>query len=727
MTEVPAVATESAARPPVENIPKSTNIPHKENTRVWQKRAELLQLAQDKDVSTIFLIAGTGTGKTFAGSQIMLEAIGPTGKMVMTENLRKATQASAETIADDRGEEVGKTVGFQNRYHRAVSADTRLLFCPMQSLLNKVERDPLLNEYDLVMVDEVHKESKQNEILLATLKDIQAKRKSGGKPLKIVLTSATMDAAKLGEYFPGAKTVEVPGENIEVPPVWHEKEVPMKELPQAAAEKVKWAIQDQKDTGNILVFLSGKPQIDEAKKALETMKLGDDVEVHPYYGTMTKEEQNLITEKLKGSNKRLVFLATNAAQESLTWPIQVVIDTCTHKQQKFDPITGRSYLMEEKAPLDHLTQRKGRVGRKKPEDPTHPDKYYPLTTQSDWEGRKKYETAEIQRTDLSTEILTLLAGGYDPNPNSTKPNAFKYLNKPDRSHVDSAYKRLEKIGALKDGSLTEKGRFMASLQLSANNASLVADGIRYGVVEDAAALAAMLETYPTAFAESLSKEGDSPTSDLTPLIGLLKGYGKAEDKKAWATERGLRFDDMKDAFDLYKGLLEEGRKNPPPLSADQLVQIGTAGLDLAIHDSFADAEVTGFKKGSLMVEGVGGSASIRIDKNSTLAKNKNIPVFVSTNIRTIMDHGSEKKFAGLNHELSREVQGILYGKETAPTSGSKKPEPKMPEEKKEEQITEPEAKSEKKEKKEETSPPPEPPKKLKWWQKLGNWFKRFFG
>ncbi len=731
----PATVLENknAAPTTAEVLPKApTTMLPREQLLVWMKRPEILKAIQDNP--TVLLIAGTGTGKTRGGTQIALEAIGSTGNMVMTENLRKATEEGASTVAIDMGEEEpGKTVGFTNRYHKKYSDSTRLLFCPIQSLLNKVERDHDLSKYDLIMVDEVHKESKQNEILLATLKDIQAKRAKSGHPLKIVLTSATMDEVKLKDYFPGAAKIEIPGANFDVDVQYHDKEVPLKELPKAAAEKVKWAI-DKGDEGNILVFFSGKPQIDEAQKALAEMKLGDDIEVHPYYGTMTKEAQNEISKKLKETGKRMVFLATNAAQESLTWPIKVVVDTCTHKHNTLDTITGRDTLSEEKAPLDHLTQRKGRVGRKDP-GKGQLDKYYPLTTKSDWEGRKKHETAEIQRTDLTREMLTLLASGYDPYPSSTKANAFKYLNKPDRSHVDMAYKRLQKVGAMdKDGNLTDKGQFMASLQLNMNNASLVADGLKYGVLEDSSALAAMLEVYYDAFEganDSLAKLKGSQKSDLLPFIKLLKDYGGTAEKERaqFVLNLGLRPDKMEDAYDLYTRLLADAGTTPPPFTPAELSKIGGSGLDLAIHDSFADTKITGSNRNrnSLMVEGVGGSATVRIDRNSVLFKDKALQSIVSTNIRTVKENGMDSKIAGLNHEISVEAEGYIYEQEhqsiiKAPPADSKEPGKKV-----DEQVV---AEAEVKPPEDKPEIPPEPVKKLpwykNWWLKAKNWFSHLF-
>ncbi len=726
MTEVPA-AGEPAGRPAGIEAPKqaeakpSPKLPVTD-LLVWQKRAEIVDAI--KNNPTVLLIAGTGTGKTRGGAQIALEAIGNTGNMVMTENLRKATEMSAEIVAEDRGEKVGDIVGVQNRYRRNVSDKTRLLFCPTQTLLNKMEHDPNLLQYDLVMVDEVHKESKSNEILLTMLKKIQENRKQAGKPLKLVLTSATMDEDKLKKNFQGAVKIEVPGETFPIDDkTWHDKRVPMAELPKAAAEKVKFSI-DKGDPGNILVFLSGRAQIEEAQKALDGMNLKDTVIV-PYFGGMSKEEQDAAVAKF--GDKRVVVLATNAAQESLTWPIRVVVDTCTHKHKEYDPVTGKDYLVEGPAPLDHLKQRKGRVGRRKTDDGIA-DKYYALTTESDWNSRQKHEDAEIMRTDITTEVLTLLATGQDPYK-------FEFINKPNPSHITAAVKRLERIGALKDKKLTEKGLFMADLQLSVNHASLVAEGVRFGNIEDTAALAAMLETYPDVFNTknttllSFRDKYAHTKSDLVPLVHLLHTYGTIpkDNKHAWLKDHGLRADVMRDVYDLYQELVKTAKSSN--LAKEKPLDRASA-LDLAVHHSFKDVTISGIKTKYLKVEGVGGDSALRIDKGSVLANEKRLPPFVSANIKTIAKDGvREGRVAALNHTLGAEAQLFIQNEGKTESHESKQQSQKSESHKVDDQKPtdeQPKAESEVKNLK-STEPPPLPPKPLKWWQKVGNWFKGLFG
>jgi len=694
--------------------------PDHTKTRLYlERKGEIENFIKDPAAQTLLLVAGTGTGKTFAGSQIVLDALPQNGKLAVVESLRKVTEESAKTILEDRqrthpDEKMGDVVGYRNRYHHENNDDQRLLFCPTRSLLNMIPHDKLLDKYDVIMVDEVHKETAENQHLLEELAEIQAKRAKTKHPLKIILTSATMDEVKLNRYFENASTITLEGNTVDVPPTFLEAKIDIARIPEAAAKKVNESIAE--DEGNILVFLSGQRQIAETQKEiLEKYKLDPaKYTVVPYLGSLPKEEQDVIFEKNKG--KRLIVLATNAAQEGLTWPIKVVVDSCTYKHLEFDEVTGKSYLTEKPAPHDHLMQRKGRVGRTAPVDGEKPDKYYALTTEYDWrEGREKHEAPDIVRTDLTTMVLNMLA-------NDKNPYTHRYLNKPSERHIDIAFKRLERLGAVKGKRLTDKGRFMADLEVNVNNASLVAEGIRYGVTDDAVALAAMLEVYPQAFdwKNSLlnSFQGED-RSDLTPLIRMLQSYSKASNKTQWTEERGLRTDKMQDALDLYTTL--QSQAQPLPLSAEDLTRIGTSGLDLALYHSFADMPVSGFKKHSLAVNGVGGVERVVVDSKSILCGQRTYAPFVSADVRAVGGGKSaEKRIASLNHELSTDAIDILNGKEK-PQSPKDKDETKKNEPPPVETQPEP-----KKQESEEVPPssPPAPPRK--WYQKIGDWFKGFF-
>jgi len=687
--------------------PKASGGPTpKESLLVWQQRQTLLDAIRNNP--TVILAAGTGTGKTRAGSQICLEAIGPSGKMIVTENLRKATDDSAKIVASDMGVKVGEEVGVQNKYRHQTSEKTRLLFCPVQSLLIKMA-DPLnkdLPEYNLIAMDEVHKESKQNELCMIALREIQARRQKGnpqGLPeLKLVFISATADKDKIMKHFSGAKTVEMPGTTYDVDEIFEDKPVPVKALPLVAAEKVRSAI-SKNDPGNILVFLSGRAQIDQAAKSLHGMDLKDTVIV-PYYGSMSKADQERTFAEY--GNKRKVILATNAAQESLTLTINTVIDTCMHKHQEFDKLTGRSFLVEKSAPFDHLMQRRGRVGRNPPESGAK-DKYYALITKDEWKRRKQYEEhepAEMQRTDLTSAVLLLLA-------NQKDPYSFPYINPPDRSHIDIALERLSKIGAVQGGVLTEKGKFMASLSINPNLGSMVGSAIKYGSVNQACKLAAMLEEYPDALnargnksVEKILSRYKTSGSDFMGLIAFFDDYEQVPpgQRKKWLEERGHGVQKMRDVFDLYNELTD-ATKDKIRVSASALLP--QEALDASIREGFADSLVTNINKDTYHLINMQGSTRIEIDKQSALASRPpHTFVFASVNPYFEGDHIT-KRLATLNHPLKEEIKP-----QSSMTTSST-----LPDELQQSSPTPPSSVQTP----EKPSPPPKPPN---IWKRFTNWF-----
>jgi len=626
------------------DIPQIPGLAPRENLLIWQHKNQLETAIKDPNVSTILLAAGTGTGKTRGGSQIALEALGQSGKMVVTEHLRRATEESAKVVAADLKTPVGGEVGVQNRYTHKTSSETRLLFCPVQSLLIKMESDPYLSEYSLVAMDEVHKESKANELCMIKLRDIQKYRKDNGlPPLKLMFISATADKEKITKHFPDAVTVDVPGKTYTVDKKYATSKIPDEQMPRKAAEQVRSAI-EAGDKGNVLVFLSGKPEIDEARKYLDAMGLTD-ADIISYSSVVPREEQEKLFAK---SDRRKIVLATNAAQEGLTLDVNIVVDTGLHKQMHLDRHTGRQYLSEWPAPQDHLTQRMGRVGRKPSPFPGQNDKYYALFTEADRDARPAHEIAEMQRTDLTQEMLILLAQGVNDL------YGFNYINPPDKSHIDVALKRLTQIGAVNQGKLTEKGKFMAVFQLKPNLSSMLVSSIEHGAVREASALAAMLEEYPDALdpKNGIPSQYRHPSSDVLGFVQLLKEFTGVDrnQRRQWAKDRKLNFQKLKDAADLQEELIRTIKEKRPDVNTTNAAQPGA--LDRSIYEGFRDSFVKRSRDRDYFMDGVPG---ITIARDSAVA-NRGVEQFVTFELQLNKtgDHTS-RRFAKLNHPIPAEI------------------------------------------------------------------------
>lgn len=674
---------------------------------VWRKKNTLVEAVKHHE--TVIFVAGTGTGKTMSGSiALMREALAEGQKMIVAENLRKATDSSAQAVAGFLGVRVGDLVGVQNKYSHRLSKDTRLLFCPVQSLLLKIQKDPTLKDYGLIMIDEAHKESKQMEQCMIAIRDIQAKRKELKMPeLKLVLASATLDVKKMKETFPGAALVEIPGINYPVQKIFENNDIPESKLVEAAAEKVAFVIHGQ-DQGNILVFLSGEGEIDIAKKYLQNCHL--DADIFPFYGRLNKKEQD---EAFAKSTRRKVILATNAAQESLTFKdFKIVVDTCMHKHVRLDAETGRDRLILEKAPKDHLKQRMGRLGRIKREDGGI-DKYYALITEKDYNARSEHEPAEMTRTDLTSQILLLLADGYKD------PYKFAFINKPKPSHIDIALFRLKKIGAVDEkNKLTEKGKMMIELQIdNVNVASMVAAAImKYGDTARVCQLAAMMEAFDKdkflpAQTQSAYKHLDS---DLLPLVDIFKEYYELPeaDRKKWTEKKGLKSGQLQDAVRLYDQLIEYAKNKQARFTLDN------KGFNRSILEGFTDSLVTGKTKKTLALREMRAVPSIQIDKRSVLASAVNTPAFITAEIKADSKRGSTviyRRHAVLNHLIPPEILNEQKKQLTLNTDMVSAVRPN--EAISQRPILSPEKKPEEKK---------ETLKKTTFWKRLTSWFSNFF-
>ena len=657
--------------PVMEQNPVSAGKPDWNKYAVWRDRQKLIDPLKDPLTDVIILKAGTGTGKTRFGTQIALEALGSTSKIWVTENLRRATKASATTIAEDMGVTYGKEVGATNRYEHDATKDTRLLFSPVQSLLIRLERDPNLEGINMVAMDEVHKESKANEMCMIALRDLQKKRKTAGKPLKLMFISATLDQDKITRSFPQAKIslVDIPGENIEVPPAFEKTPLPSYvQLPVKAAEKA--ALSLSQDKGNILVFMSGKKEIDDAMTTfgLQAKARGLDlnnVDVIPYYGTLPPEEQKRL---FNDNNKRKVVFCTNAAQESLTLDTHVVIDTTVHKHMELDPVTGRQYLKQEPAPMSHLLQRKGRVGRipltEEQKSQGYEYKYYALCTENEWKNRPAQESAEMQRTDLIHDTLLMYADGYDPY-------RFDYINKPEDSHIKMAVDRLAKLGAIEGGKLTEKGMFMASLSLKPNLSSMVHASVQYSCTRQASALAAILEEYPMAFAEGNDKlnQFKNPQSDLLGFLGLFNHFHTLDkgQQRQWTKDVGLQYQKMKDASDLFGQLLRQVQEMNPQVNLKTEPSIGS--LDRAIYHGFADSLLTRRFDDKYELEDIPGEITLGNESSLRGRKDKRMVTF---GLRSLVKGDKiSSRIATLNHSIPDAVWDEMHPKK--PVSAPPKP------------------------------------------------------
>jgi len=312
----------------------------------------------------VIIQAPPGAGKTTRVPPALLKELSPRqGKIVMLEPRRIAAVAAARWMAGQRGEPVGRTVGYAIRFDSRISADTRLEVVTEGILTRRLLNDPTLDGVSLIIFDEFHERSLQADLALALCLDIQRGLRDD---LKLLIMSATLDVGPLAALLGDAPVISSPGRAFPVaerylPTVGRARE-------KTREERVVGAVHTAmaESSGDILVFLPGGGEIRRTAADLQDIPAvkGGEATVHPLYGDLPFAEQE---RAIQPGRKRKIVLATNIAETSLTIEgIRVVIDSGLTRRLQYDPATGMNRLVTVKTSRAAAIQRQGRAGRVAP-------------------------------------------------------------------------------------------------------------------------------------------------------------------------------------------------------------------------------------------------------------------------------------------------------------------------------------------------------------------------
>lgn len=428
----------------------------------------------------ISLVGPTGCGKTTYGAIFAREAgFGANGKKIgVTEPRRLPTTQVATFVARQCGNDCGEEVGYQIRHDNMTSDWTNIKFMTEGILLCEMLSDPDLSEYEVIMVDEAHEASTNQIIILGMLRSILARRPD----LKLIIASATIDAARYSKHFGDAPILEIEGSV-------HDVEIIYDPVPHGKAYTHKIAslvrkIHHNRDDGDILAFLTGEDDIGYVADLIDDMNLS--VVVCPLYSQLSPAEQAFA---LASHSKRKIILATNIAETGITPKgIKFVIDTGLIKQHFFDPLTGFSILEVVKHSQSGCKQRTGRTGR------LTKGKCYRLYSEKDFLARPEYSTSEITRDPADSMVLYMIGMGIKD------PEKFPLLECPDKEHLHAAYEHLKSLGALTcNNALTTLGKKMLALPVDPHQARQVLAGIDNGCAEAVITIVSMVSTGKSPF------------------------------------------------------------------------------------------------------------------------------------------------------------------------------------------------------------------------------------
>lgn len=326
----------------------------------------------------------SGSGKTTKLPQFCLES-GLLGskKMCITQPRRVAAISVAQRVGEEQGGAVGDLVGYVVRFEDCTSSRTRIKYVTDGILVRECLSDPLLNDYQVIMLDEAHERSVQTDILFSLLKAACSKRSD----LKVLVTSATLDTRKFSAYFGGCPVMDVAGRTYPVD-LYHSKlrqvmtaSGPSNNSYVQAAVDVVMSIHNKEEDGHILVFLTGQEEIDRAchllrVKCQEEPQLKDRPQliVLPLHASLSTEAQKKVFKKAdqlaqstssdSSRSARKCIVATNIAETSITIPhIRFVVDSGYVKQKAFDPVRKIEALIVVPVSKVSAQQRAGRAGR----------------------------------------------------------------------------------------------------------------------------------------------------------------------------------------------------------------------------------------------------------------------------------------------------------------------------------------------------------------------------
>ncbi|KAK4189976.1 P-loop containing nucleoside triphosphate hydrolase protein [Podospora australis] len=514
------------------------------------KPAALLPIAQHREAllyqietSPVTIVVGqTGSGKSTQIPQF-LEQAGwcADGKIIgVTQPRRVAATTVAIRVAEEFGCEVGKEVGYSIRFEDATSAATRIKFLTDGLLIREALVDPLLSRYSVIMVDEAHERSISSDILLGLLKKIRRRRPE----LRIIISSATLQAEEFRDFFSESKEdpspngkeniasiISLEGRTYPIDILYLES--PAEDYHEKAVSTV-FDIHANEPPGDILVFLTGREEIDQAIQAVSERSAqlppgSQSILPLPMYAGLSTEQQMYVFEEAPENYRKVIF-STNISEASVTIDgIVYVVDCGFVKLRAYNPQTGIDSLTATPVSKASAAQRAGRAGR------TKPGKCFRLYTEEAYQTLPDANAPEIQRSNLAPFILQLKALGID------NVLRFDFLTPPPAELMIRALELLYSLGALDDYSkLTQPlGLRMAELAVEPMMGKTLLSAPSFGCLSEILTIAAMTSLGGSIW---IQHDGEKKKTDSA--------------KRKFSTEEG----DHLTLLNVYQAFVTKGRK-----------------------------------------------------------------------------------------------------------------------------------------------------------------------
>lgn len=527
----------------------------RESLPIFPYRQQLLDAIEEYQV--LIIEAETGAGKTTQVPQYLYEAgYHKRGLIGCTQPRRVAAMSVAARVADEMGTKLGHEVGYSIRFEDCTSDSTRIKYMTDGMLLREFLGEPDLKSYSVMIIDEAHERTLHTDILFGLIKDIARFRQD----IKILISSATLNARKFSQYFDDAPSFKIPGRRY--PVTIHHTKAPEADYVDAAIVTVL-QIHVTQPLGDILVFFTGQEEIEAAQENLERRvrglgtKVGELI-ILPIYSTLPSDMQAKIFEPTPPGARKVV-LATNIAETSLTINgVVYVIDPGFCKQKSYNPRSGMEALIVTPVSRASANQRVGRAGRVAA---GHCFRLY--TAHAFLHELEEDQIPEIQRTNLGNVVLMLKSLGINDLIH------FDFLDPPPAETLIRALELLYALGALNDrGELTKLGRRMSELPLDPMLSKMLIQSEEYGCSEECLTVCAMLSSGNAIFyrpkdkqvhADNAHKNFWKPGGDHLTLLHVYNEWVEASYSVEWCYQNFLQARTMKRARDVreqLEGMLE---------------------------------------------------------------------------------------------------------------------------------------------------------------------------
>lgn len=517
---------------------------------IYKLKNELIQAVHENQV--LVVIGETGSGKTTQVTQYLAEAGYTTkGKIGCTQPRRVAAMSVAKRVAEEFGCRLGEEVGYAIRFEDCTGPETVIKYMTDGMLLREVLVDENLSAYSVIMLDEAHERTIHTDVLFGLLKGLVNRRPD----LRLIVTSATLDAEKFSGYFFNCNIFTIPGRTFPVEILYAKQ--PESDYLDAALITVM-QIHLTEPEGDVLLFLTGQEEIDTACQILyERMKgLGPNVPeliILPVYSALPSEMQTRIFEPAPLGTRKVV-VATNIAEASLTIDgIYYVVDPGFAKQNVYNPKLGLDSLVITPISQASAKQRAGRAGR------TGPGKCYRLYTESAYRNEMLPTTVpEIQRINLGSTTLQMKAMGINDLL------SFDFMDPPPPQALISAMEQLYSLGALdEEGLLTKLGRKMAEFPLEPPLSKMLLASVDLSCSDEILTIISMLQAQnifyrpreKQAQADQKRAKFFQPEGDHLTLLAVYEAWKAKNFSGPWCFENFVQSRSLRRAQDVRKQLL----------------------------------------------------------------------------------------------------------------------------------------------------------------------------